>query len=179
MGVVLGDPHVSTTPPLRDIEIAECVLSTADRSYGIPFVLQSAVERVTFASNTVAHGIGALSFVLDIPGSTKTIRIVNNSFHDFENVCFFNTSDPRQEVEIESNVFIDVSSLHAVSLPVIDYQAWFKENGFVASQTVTDPLPVFFSTRLSRDDFISFDPENDEYLHPRAPASKSFPGRFR
>ncbi|MEI8019886.1 MAG: serine/threonine-protein kinase [Schlesneria sp.] len=179
VGVVLGDPHVSTTPPLRDIEIAECVLSTADRSYGIPFVLQSAVERVTFASNTVAHGIGALSFVLDIPGSTKTIRIVNNSFHDFENVCFFNTSDPRQEVEIESNVFIDVSSLHAVSLPVIDYQAWFKENGFVASQTVTDPLPVFFSTRLSRDDFISFDPENDEYLHPRAPASKSFPGRFR
>ena len=76
--MVLGDPNASTSPPLRDIEIAECVLSTADRSHGIPFTLLSAVERVTFASNTVAHGIGALSFVLDFPGSAKTIRIVNN-----------------------------------------------------------------------------------------------------
>ena len=177
--MVLGDPNASTSPPLRDIEIAECVLSTADRSHGIPFTLLSAVERVTFASNTVAQGIGALSFVLDFPGSAKTIRIVNNSFHDFENVCFFNTSDPRREIEIASNVFIDVSTLHAVSLPVLDYQAWFKNNGFVTSQTVTDPLPAFFSMRLNRDDFISLEPENDEYLHPRAPASKSFPGRFR
>jgi hypothetical protein len=152
---------------------------TADRSYGIAFVLQSSVERVTFSSNTVARGQGALSFVLDFPGSARLIRIVNNSFHDFENICYFNTSDPQQEIEIGNNVFIDVSSLHAVSHPVLDYQPWFKNNAFVGSQTVTDPLPAFFPIRLNRDDFISLDPENSEYLHPKAPVSENFPGRFR
>ena len=179
VGMVLGDPDASTFPSLREIEISECILSSAGRSYGIPFILQSGVERVTFVSNTVAHGLGALSFALNLQSSARQVRIINNSFHDFENVCFFNTSDPRREIEIASNVFIDVSTLHAVSLPVLDYQAWFKNNGFVTSQTVTDPLPAFFSMRLNRDDFISLEPENDEYLHPRAPASKSFPGRFR
>jgi eukaryotic-like serine/threonine-protein kinase len=179
VGIVLGDRDVSSFPSLRDIEISDCVVSTADRSYGIPFILQSNVVRVTFASNSVLHGLGALSFVMDFPGSAKAIHIVNNSFHDFENVCFFNTSDPRQEIEIANNVFVDVSTLHAVSLPVLDYQSWFKDNGFVASQTVTDPLPVFFSKRLKSDDFISLEPENVEYLHPRSPVPEDFPGRFR
>lgn len=179
VGVVLGDRDALSFPSLRDIEISDCVLLTADRSFGVPFVLQTSVEKVTFASNTVAHGLGALSFVFDFPGSAKMIRIVNNSFHDFKNVCYFNTSDPRQEIEIANNVFIDVSALHAVSQPLTDYQFWFKDNAFVGSQTVTDPLPLFFSTRLNRDDFLSLDPENSEYLHPRVPVSENFPGRFR
>ena len=63
---------------------------------------------------------------------------------------------------------IRVSSLHAVSQPLLAYPFWFKNNAPIGSHAVNDPLPAFFFNRLNRDDFISLDPENVGYLHARS-----------
>lgn len=175
VGIVAGG-HGETTA-VSHVLITNCQIRGAALDYGIPLVLQTAVQDVVVTRNLLSTGTTSVSLFLPEAQSAAAVAITDNTFHNVSDFVSL-TGSPDQDIRFVSNLILESNGLRFSEASVSDIRGWFDGNWWERSPGIDDSLIGQVARVIAYVPLRSREWGSADFLTPAADAPPELPGRF-